>query len=121
MFFTKSVEMKMNNFLHYFFQSPKSDYLFGTRKNNDLSLDKTPSKPKRISVPSDPNKFSLREITKKMSISMPELFDEAVVKKSHPGWSNSVENNLSVQKKNHSVDSLQVIFKNSFFSDWYSY
>ena len=61
-----------------------------------------------MSVPSDTNKFSLREITKKMSISMPELFDETVVKKSNFGWSNNVENDLLVQRKNHSVESIQV-------------
>ena len=94
-------------------QSPKSDYLFGTGKNKSSPSDKTPSKPKRVSVPSDTNKFSLREITKKMSISMPELFDETVVKKSNFGWSNNVENGLSVQKKNHSVESLQVNFMHS--------
>ena len=43
-----------------------------------------------------------------MSISMPELFDETVVKKSNFGWNNNVENDLLVQKKNHSVESLQV-------------
>ena len=89
-------------------QSPKNDYLFGTGKNKSSPSDKTPSKPKRVSVPSDTNKFSLREITKKMSISMPELFDETVVKKSNFGWSNNVENDLLVQRKNHSVESIQV-------------
>ena len=87
--------------------------MFGTGKNNYVMLDKTPTKPKRISFPSESNKFSLREITKKMSISMPELFDDAVVKKSHPGWNNSVENNL---KKNHSVESIQVFS----YRQWYS-
>ena len=45
---------------------------------------------------------------------MPELFDETVVKKSNFGWNNNVENGLSVQKKNHSVESLQVNFTQSY-------
>ena len=79
--------------------------MFGDRNMKDGQLEKTPSKPKRVSVPSDSNKFSLRQImSKKMSVSMPELLNESVVTTHHESWRNGMESST----KNSSVESLQV-------------
>ena len=96
-------------------QKSKSDYLFGSGNQKDVISDKTPNKPKRITAPSEPNKFFLQKITKKMSVSMPELLDESIVKKSTDGWNNNIESNLSRQKKNNSVERLQVCFSIFYF------
>ena len=96
-------------------------YLFFTPKNYNISrngkdneLNKTPSKPKRVSLSCQANDlFSLRQISKKFSTSMPELLDEDIVnKKNEHEWTNLISDKLSVKKRNNSVDSLQVSANN---------
>jgi len=96
-------------FLHlYLFFTPKNYNI--SRNGKDNELNKTPSKPKRVSLSSQANDlFSLRQISKKFSTSMPELLDENIVnKKNEHEWTNLISDKLSVKKRNNSVDSLQV-------------
>ena len=81
-----------------------------SRSRNHNDFNKTPSKPKRVSLSSQANDlFSLRQISKKFSTSMPELLDENIVnKKNEHEWTNLISDKLSVKKRNNSVDSLQV-------------
>ena len=81
-----------------------------SRNRNDNDFNKTPSKPKRVSLTSQANDlFSLRQISKKFSTSMPELLDENIVnKKNEHEWTNRISDKLSAKKRNNSVDSLQV-------------
>lgn len=89
-------------------QKSNIDYMVGNGNRNDIKLDKTPHKPERVSIPSESTKFSLRRITKKMSVSMPELLDEMGIIPDNERLNNSTDSSSMSQRRNNSAESLQV-------------